>query len=65
MTRRRGSDEERPRLLVSHAQLEPEIAERIDLGQDLLARQVQSRDELAQLALSFRAPSRAGGDTVT
>src|ERR1700691_4161659 len=49
MAPRRGSDEERPRLLTTRAQLETEIAERIDLGQDLLALQIQSRDELSGL----------------
>jgi predicted nucleotide-binding protein len=53
MPRRRGSDEERPRLLVTRAQLETEIAERIDVGQDLLAGQVQSWDELRQLEREF------------
>lgn len=54
MRRRRGSDdEEQPRLLVSRAQLEAEIARQIDRGQDLLARQVGSRDELDQLEREF------------
>src|SRR5579863_10416475 len=53
MTPRRVEDHDRVRLVVSRAELETEIAGRIESAQDILARQINSWDELSQLERDF------------